>query len=87
MTVIQSQDLKISIPRRRIIRTTVEQKDERCWIITATVENDRPITLARFPNEAAAITADVNMWLSSENLFAFPVYESGEEGEKCEQPI
>ena len=73
MTIIKSQDLNISIPRRRIIRTTVEEKAESHWIITATVENDRPVTLARFPSEKEARAADTSLWICEEPFFYFPV--------------
>lgn len=74
MNVVKTQDLNITIPIQRIIRTMVEKKADNRWIITATVENDRAVTLARFPNEHEAIAADTRMWLCEEEIYYFPVY-------------
>ena len=73
MTVIKSQDLNISIPRRRIVRTTVEKKEETVWIVTATLEADRPIVLGRYPTKEEAIMADTEMWLSEKDFYEFPL--------------
>lgn len=73
MRVVVTQDLHITIPVRRIIRTTVEQKSENHWIITATLESDRPVTLAQYANEQDALAADTRMWLCEDPVFYFPV--------------
>jgi len=73
MNVVKTQDLNITIPINRIIRTTVEKKSDDHWIITATVENDRPVTLARYSNEQDALAADTRMWLCENPIFYFPV--------------
>lgn len=73
MNVVKTQDMNITIPINRIIRTTVEKKSDGHWIITATVENDRPVTLARYSNEQEAISADTLMWLCENPIFYFPV--------------
>ena len=73
MNVVKTQDLNITIPIQRIIRTTIEKKAENRWIITATVENDRAVTLARFPSEQEALAADTSMWLCEEEIYYFPV--------------
>lgn len=72
MKTVRTQDMCTCIPVSRIVRTTVVKKDDTNWIITATVENDRPVTLARYPSEELAITADVNMWFSEGEMFVFP---------------
>lgn len=77
MNVVKTQDLNITIPIQRIIRTTIEKKAENRWIITATVENDRAVTLARFPNEREAIAADTRMWLCEDPIYYFPVFPEG----------
>lgn len=74
MNVIKTQNLDITIPIQRIIRTTIEKKADNRWIITATLENDRPVTLARFPNEKEALAADTCMWLCEAPVYYFPVY-------------
>ena len=71
--VVRTQNLHICIPLSRIIRTTVEKKDETCWIITATVENDRAITLGRYPSEKEAIKADLDMWITQQPYYEFPI--------------
>lgn len=73
MNVVKTQDMNITIPINRIIRTTVEKKSDGHWIITATVENDRPVTLARYSNEQEAISADTLMWLCENPIYYFPV--------------
>ena len=73
MTIVKSQDLRTSIPLSRIIRTTVERKADNRWIVTATIEHDRPVTLARYPNEREALAADTNMWLCENPIYYFPV--------------
>ena len=78
MKIVRTQDMHITIPIARIIRTTVEKKDETCWIITATVENDRPVTLARYSNEQEAIAADTLMWLWDKPIYDFPVCREDE---------
>lgn len=78
MTIIKSQDLHYTIPICRIIRTSVEKKEEGRWIITATLENDRPVTLARFSNEQEAIAADTLMWLCENPIYYFPVCQEDE---------
>ena len=77
MNVVKTQDLNITIPIQRIIRTTIEKKAENRWIITATVENDRAVTLARFTNEREAIAADTRMWLCEDPIYYFPVFPEG----------
>lgn len=72
MKIIRSQNLHYCIPISRIKRTTVEQKEPNCWIVTATC--DRPLVLGRYPSEEEAISADTMMWLSEENVYTFPVY-------------
>ena len=72
MKIIRSQNLHYTIPITEIRRTTIEKKEEGCWLITATC--DRPVTLARYPTETDAITADTLMWLSDDPIFTFPVY-------------
>lgn len=78
MTIIKSQDLHYTIPICRIIRTTVEEKGPGHWIITATVENDRPVTLARYSNEQEAIAADTRMWICEDPIYYFPVCQEDE---------
>ena len=78
MKIVRTQDMHITIPIARIIRTTVEKKDEPCWIVTATMAHDRPITLGRYPSEKEAIRADVEMWLSHTDCYEFPVSGSPE---------
>lgn len=78
MKIIKTQNLLITLPIARIIRTTVEKKSETCWIITATVENDRPVTLARYSNEQEAIAADTLMWLCENPIYYFPVCREDE---------
>ena len=73
MNVVKTQDMNITIPINRIVRTTVEKKSDGHWIITATVENDRPVTLARYSNEQEAISADTLMWLCENPIYYFPV--------------
>lgn len=73
MNVVKTQDLSITIPIHRIIRTTVEKKADNRWIITATVENDRAVTLARYPTEDDALAAETKMWLCEGSIFIFPV--------------
>ena len=82
--IVKSQDAHYSIPRFRIIRTTIERKirtgkdgqklpGSDHWLITATVEQDRAVTLARYPTEQEAIAADTMMWLCEEEVYYFPV--------------
>lgn len=78
MKIIKTQNLLITLPIARIIRTTVEKKSETCWIVTATVENDRPVTLARYSNEQEAIAADTLMWLCENPIYCFPVCREDE---------
>lgn len=73
MNVVKTQDMNITIPLHRIVRTTVEKKSAGHWIITATVENDRPVTLAQYSNEHEAISADTLMWLCENPIYYFPV--------------
>ena len=73
MNVVKTQDLSITIPIHRIIRTTVEKKEDGHWIITATLESDRPVTLARYSNEQDALAADTRMWLCENPIYYFPV--------------
>ena len=70
MRIIRSQNLHYSIPISRIERTTVEKKEEKTWIVTATC--DRPLVLGRYRSEKEAIVADVNMWLCEEDVYTFP---------------
>ena len=77
MNVVKTQDMNITIPLHRIVRTTVEKKSDGHWIITATVENDRPVTLARYSNEQEAISADTLMWLCEDPIYYFPVCREG----------
>ena len=84
MNVVKTQDLNITIPIHRIIRTTVEKKAENCWLITATVENDRAVTLARYSNEKDAIAADTNMWLCEDPIYYFPVCPRNPDGESSD---
>lgn len=72
MNVVKTQDLSFTIPIHRIIRTTVEKKKEGHWIITATLENDRPVTLARYSNENDALAADIDMWICEDPVYCFP---------------
>lgn len=78
MNVVKTQDMNITIPINRIIRTTVEKKSDGHWIITATVENDRPVTLAKYSNEQEAISADTLMWLCENPIYYFPVCREDE---------
>ena len=78
MNVVKTQDMNITIPLHRIVRTTVEKKSEGRWIITATLENDRPVTLARFSNEQDALAADTLMWLCENPIYYFPVCQEDE---------
>ena len=78
MNVVKTQDMNITIPINRIVRTTVEKKSDGHWIITATVENDRPVTLARYSNEQEAISADTLMWLCENPIYYFPVCREDE---------
>lgn len=78
MNVVKTQDLNITIPLNRIIRTTVEKKTDDSWIITATLENDRPVTLAQFSNEQDALAADTRMWLCENPIYYFPVCHEDE---------
>ena len=71
--IVRSQNHHESIPVSRILRTKVEQKDHGNWLVTATVEPDRAIVLARYPNENEALTADTLMWLCEEDFYYFPV--------------
>lgn len=73
MKIIKSQDLHYTIPICRIIRTTVEEKGPGHWIITATVDHDRAVTLARYSSEQEALAADTCMWLCEEPVYCFPV--------------
>ena len=72
MKTVRTQDMHICIPIERIVRTTVEKKDDTHWIVTATVENDRPVVLARYPSEEIALLADVKMWFSDADSFVYP---------------
>ena len=80
MKIVKSQDMCTSIPVHRILRTTVEKKEDNRWIITATVEHDRPVTLARYPSDELAIAMDVKMWISDADVFIFPTSDMAARG-------
>ena len=73
MKIIKTQDMCISIPVCRIVRTEVQKKDDGNWIVVAVVDHDRAVTLARYPTEDDALAAETQMWLCEGSIFIFPV--------------
>ena len=73
MKIVKTQNLNVSIQLGRIVRTTIEKKDENCYIITATIENDRPVTLGRYPCKKDALKAEMDMWLTKTDYYEFPI--------------
>lgn len=73
MKIIKTQNQLITLPIARIIRTTVEKKSETCWVVTATVEHDRPVVLGRYPSEKEALKADIDMWMAPNPCYEFPI--------------
>ena len=73
MKIIKTQDMCISIPVCRIVRTEVQKKDDGNWIVVAVVDHDRAVTLARYPTEDDALAAETKMWLCEDSIFVFPV--------------
>lgn len=73
MKIIKTQDMCISIPVCRIVRTEVQKKDDGKWIVVAVVDHDRAVTLARYPTEDDALAAETQMWLCEGSIFIFPV--------------
>lgn len=71
--IVKSQDHCTSIPVSRIIRTEVQHKSLDNWIVVAVVENDRAVTMARYPTDGEAIAADTSMWLSDGDIYCFPL--------------
>lgn len=73
MKIIKTQDMCISIPICRIVRTEVQKKEDGNWIVVAVIEHDRAVTLARYPTEDDALSAETQMWLCEGSIFIFPV--------------
>lgn len=71
--IVRSQSCHDSIPFDRIVRTKIDQKGGGCWLVTATVDDDRPVVLGRYPTEAEAITADTAMWIADSAFYEFPI--------------
>lgn len=73
MKIVKTQDMCISIPICRIVRTEVQKKEDGNWIVVAVIEHDRAVTLARYPTEDDALAAETKMWLCEGSIFIFPV--------------
>ena len=73
MKIVKTQDMCISIPICRIIKTEVQKKEDGNWIVVAVIEHDRAVTLARYPTEDDALAAETKMWLCEGSIFIFPV--------------
>lgn len=73
MKIVKTQDMCISIPICRIVRTEVQKKEDGNWIVVAVVEQDRVVTMARYPTEDDALAAETQMWLCEGSIFIFPV--------------
>lgn len=73
MNVVKSQDMHITVPVSRIVKTEVQKKADNRWIVVAVIENDHPVTLARYSNENDALAADTLMWLCEDPVYHFPV--------------
>ena len=73
MKIVKTQDMCISIPICRIVRTEVQKKGDGNWIVVAVIERDRAVTLARYPTEDDALAAETQMWLCEGSIFIFPV--------------
>ena len=73
MKIIKTQDMCISIPVCRIVRTEVQKKEDGNWIVVAVVDHDRAVTMARYPTEDDALAAETQMWLCEGSIYIFPV--------------
>lgn len=73
MKIVKTQDMCISIPICRIIKTEVQKKEDGNWIVVAVIEHDRAVTLARYPTEDDALAAETKMWFCEGSIFIFPV--------------
>ena len=71
--IIYSQDLCVSFPDTRIVKAEVQKKDDGNWIVVAVIENDRAVTLARYPTKDEALAAEIKMWLCEGSIFIFPI--------------
>ena len=71
--IIYSQDLCVSFPDTRIVKAEVQKKEDGNWIVVAVIENDRAVTLARYPTKDEALAAEMRMWLCDEPSYYFPI--------------
>ena len=78
--IVRSQNMHIAIPKEEIRRTELQYKEpDNIWLVVAVVEGNRALTLARYPSEADAMSADNRMWLSDEEMYAYPILGGREE--------
>lgn len=80
--IVRSQNMHIAIPKEKIRRTELQHKEpDNIWLVVAVVEGNRALTLARYPSEKDALSADNRMWLSDEEkeMYAYPILCGREE--------
>lgn len=78
--IVRSQNMHIALRREEIRKTELQHKDpDNVWLVVAITEDNRAITLARYPSEKEALSSDNKMWLCKDEMYVYPIL-SGKEG-------